>query len=175
MGYDATAPFGYTTPYLRFVREERYFCVILAHLLMQRGDNLQRFLALVSNRLQSEGLPPLGALADAPLQGAEIYVEFAFLRDRWNQFDLDQRERQAARNARKREFLFGLFARVAGLAVLREARLPQDVAAFNERFLGSSGLRITQDIASPALWRVPALRDLAWSVTAEDQARKALF
>ena len=32
------------TPFYRFVREERLFCAILVHLLLQRGRNLKEFL-----------------------------------------------------------------------------------------------------------------------------------
>jgi hypothetical protein len=167
--------FGYATPYWRFVREERHFCALLAHLLMQRGENVRSFLRLVNSRLKAEALPPLGDLTVARTQDAEIYLEFAFLRDRWNQFDLDPRMRPPARNAQKRAFLFDLFAREPGLATLQDTHFPDNVSEFNERFMGPAGRRIAQDIASPALWPVPALEPLANSLATDEATRKQIF
>jgi hypothetical protein len=167
--------FGYAAPYSHFVREERHFCAVLAHLLMQRGDNLRRFVQLISSRLEAEGRPSLGELTTATLDNAEIYLEFAFLRDRWNQFDLDRSDGQAARNTKKRAYLFALFARVEGLTMLQAAGLPEAVAAFNAKFMGPAGLRVTQDVASPVLWRVPALLTLASEIAADEASRRRIF
>jgi hypothetical protein len=162
-------------PYLRFVREERHFCAVLAHLLVADSENVQRLLTLIRERLQEYGLPSLPDTSAAAVEHAEIYLEFAFLRDRWNQFDLGQGERPTERNARKCALLFALFGRVRRLDTLKSAMLMSEVAEFNARFMGPSGLRVRQDIASPALWRVPALLDLAGSIASGDPERKLLF
>ena len=37
-------------PFYQFLREERQFCAVLAHLLMQKGGNLRAFIELLNSR-----------------------------------------------------------------------------------------------------------------------------
>ncbi len=76
--------FGSHSEFYLFCREERQLCALLAHLLMQKGQNLERFLALFDKQLQKEKLPPFSNSPAAPVDKAQIYLEFAYLRDRWN-------------------------------------------------------------------------------------------
>ena len=118
--------------FYRFVREERLFCGILVHLLLQRGRNLQAFLELVSSTLP--GSPPL---ATDRLVEAEVYQEFTFLRDHWNSLGRD--------NAAKRDLILQLLARAGGLERHVEDDFPEEIPRFNEFFMGPRGRRILRD------------------------------
>ena len=158
-------------PYFQFDREERQFCAMLAHLLMQRGSNLRGFLGLICERQEERGLPKLAALSDEAVDQAQVYVEFAILRDRWSQFDAATPNLRT-RNDQKRAFIQTLFRRVSALKRFADVLLPADVpAAFNEQFMGKPGRRVASDVASPALWRVDALR--TWAQCVADGADAA--
>ncbi|HZO25336.1 MAG TPA: hypothetical protein VFH48_05010 [Chloroflexota bacterium] len=159
-------------PYFQFDREERQFCAMLAHLLMQRGCNLRAFLRLIRERQEERGLLRLAVLSDEAVDRAQVYVEFAILRDRWSQFDADRTLALSARNDQKRAFIQKLFRRVSALERFAEIPLPADVpAAFNAQFMGNAGRRVASDVASPALWRVDALR--TWAERVADGADAA--
>jgi hypothetical protein len=128
------------SPYYTFVREERQFSFVLAHLLMQRGRNLERFLSLI---------PGLSGIEAHELEDAEVYVEYSFLRDDWVQLGRD--------NDRRRERILELLAKVDGLRSLAAGPLPDSIAAFNAFFMGGAGENIKYDIAYPGLWSVGAL------------------
>ena len=66
-----------------FLREERQFCFLFAFVLMQKGDAVSRFLDLIRQR-QSPGEAVLPTPSGDALNRAEVYVEYAYLRDRWN-------------------------------------------------------------------------------------------
>lgn len=149
-------------PFYTFLREERQFSFLLAHFLMQRGNALQRFIQLVNSRLDAGK-----RISSAPLDHAEVYVEYAYLRDRWDSFLADEKhagkratkEVRDRANARKRKFIVELFERVPDLHHLAHVDLPSEVAAFNEYFMGPAGRAIVNDIASPGLWSVSWLGD----------------
>ena len=129
--------------YYEFVREERFFCTILAHLLMQDGSNMKSFLDFVGEKID-------GRSAAQPVDAseAEIYLEFSFLRDRWDALGKD--------NEAKRALIMTLLARVPELQSHDIPELPESLQDFNAFFIGPRGLRITHDIASPAfgVWRL---------------------
>lgn len=149
-------------PFYTLVREERQFSFLLAHLLMQRGPNLGRFVGLINDLLP----PATGPLPLDQLDEAEIYVEYAYLRDHWDSIlkgtqengRLTPRGRRKA-NEEKRAFILQLFRRVPSLQELAASNLPADPASFNAHFMGIAGSRITGDVASPALWSVKALKE----------------
>ncbi len=129
-----------------FVREERLFCATLAHLLMQSGPNLARFLRLVNDR------SPRGSNAPAVQQDeAEIYVEFTFLRDSWDSLGAD--------NDRKRERIFALLSRVPGLGHYKSECFPSTISEFNAFFVGPSGASTVSDIVYPGRWSVKTLSE----------------
>ena len=147
-------------PFYTFLREERQFSFLLAFLLMQKGDALTRFLDLT--RSQTGGALPVPT--SVQLHNAEVYVEYAYLRDRWDSFlKIDGITGVVAPGARheanlhKRAFIETLFRRVPSLVSLAAIVKPDRESEFNEYFMGKAGARITRDIASPALWSVAAL------------------
>ncbi len=131
-------------PFYRFVREERLFCATLAHLLMQRGPNLGKFLRLVNDRLPEDSNLPI-----IQLEEAQIYLEFTFLRDSWNFLGTN--------NDEKRERIFTLLSRVPGLGHYKSESFPSTIPEFNAYFLGSRGERIVSDIVYPGQWSVRTL------------------
>ncbi len=145
------------TSFLTIVREERQFSFLLAALLLQRGPSLEAFLRLVDNANHtSTPVAPTESLAEA-----EVYVEYAFLRDDWFELNvsssdssagLPKTESNARKTARVRELLERL--QLDGLAEKLPRNSPAD---FNEFFMGAAGARIVKDIASPALWSLKGL------------------
>lgn len=140
------------SPFYQFVREERFFCSILAHLLMQKGPNLRLFLDLVAERM---GERP--TVEDVNIQDAEIYLEFSYLRDHWDTLGRDNERRRA--NERKRTLIMTLLSKVPELHQYGIPELPEAIADFNAFFMGSRGLRIRQDISSPGQWSVATLSE----------------
>lgn len=168
--------FGSSSAFYTFAREERQLCAMLAHLLMQRGSNLQAFLTLFERQLATENLEPYAGERAVQVESAQVYVEFAFLRDRWNQFDADPAYDLATRNKAKREFLFEMLMRVDTLRPLElRNAMPAEVDEFNACFMGPAGLRVKHDIASPALWNVVALYKLAGLDRGVTEERKWVF
>ena len=104
-------------PFLQFVREERLFCSVLAHLLMQQGENLDRFLRLLNEKLPGAWHVPADGIAQA-----EIYPEFSYLRDDW--FALGRS------TAEKRGRILAYFGRIPSLATLQLAPLPDAIPDF---------------------------------------------
>jgi hypothetical protein len=132
--------------FFRFVREERLFCAILTHLLLQSGTNLRAFVDLIASRVRD------GAdLKEADFGGAEVYVEFTFLRDYWNSLGKD--------NKRKVTTVFDLLSRVESLSGYKRADFPDSISDFNGFFAGSWGRRISKDFVSPGRWSVEALAE----------------
>lgn len=131
--------------YYQFVREERLFCATLAHLLMQKGANLHAFMELVNTQLHPQDLP----LSNVNLDRAEVYLEFAFLRDYWYSLGSD--------NVKKRNFIFERLARADSLAGFKSNDFPPDISEFNEFFMGPRGKRIKEDIVYPGQWSVANL------------------
>src|SRR3712207_1084617 len=128
-------------PFYRFLREERVFCSVLAHLLMHAGDNLCTFLELLNAKLPAELRIPT-----SDLEEAEIYPEFSFLRDRWFALGRD--------NQRKRDLIAALLGALPTLDLIDTARLPRELAEFNACFAGERGRRITRDIVYPGQWTI---------------------
>ncbi len=130
----------------RIVREERLFCAVLAHLLMQRGHNLEAFIALINNKLPAEH-----RLQAESLSESQVYVEFTFLRDYWDSLGTDSH--------RKRLLISELLGRVDGLSHYNTGSFPDDASDFNEYFAGRWGKRIRGDIVYPGRWSVAVLAD----------------
>lgn len=168
--------FGSSTAFYTFAREERQLCAMLAHLLMQRGSNPQTFLALFEAQLARENLEPYARDQVVQVESAQVYIEFAFLRDRWNQFSADPVPDLATRNKAKREFLLEMLTRVDTLKKLElQNPFPAEVDRFNACFMGSAGPQVKHDIASPALWNVGALYRLAGLDRGVTEERKGVF
>ena len=132
--------------FYRFVREERLFCAVLAHLLMQRGRNLTAFLELINTKV-----PHDSQLVAGRLEEAQIYVEFTFLRDFWNSLERD--------NNAKRRLILSLLSKVDGLRHYHDESFPSTIPEFNESFMGARGRRIEHDIVYPGQWSVTTLSD----------------
>jgi hypothetical protein len=130
--------------FYQLVREERLFCAVLAHLLMQKGPNLASFLEFLNSEL-----PDRSRLATTSLDEAEVYVEFTFLRDCWNTLGGD--------NNGKRGLILELLSKVDGLRHYRDESFPSAISDFNELFMGPRGKRIKYDIGYPGRWSVTAL------------------
>lgn len=130
--------------YYQFVREERLFCGALAHLLMQKGSNLDAFFRLVNAELAADSKLPI-----ADLESAEIYVEFAYLRDYWHSLERN--------NGAKRSLIFDLLSKVGSLRHYQADSFPSMIAEFNTVFMGAQGESIKNDIASPGRWSVTSL------------------
>lgn len=130
--------------YYQFVREERLFCAALAHLLMQKGPNLATFLQLVDAKLPADS-----HLSGLTLEEAEIYIEFAYLRDCWHSLEHD--------NGAKRSLIFDLLSKVGSLRHYQTDSFPSTIAEFNTIFMGAQGESIKNDIASPGRWSVTSL------------------
>jgi len=69
-------------PYYEIVREERQFCAALMHLLWSDPQNVSKFIGLVRDayKPQDTSLP---AEISKP-QDVQVFIEFAYLRDRWH-------------------------------------------------------------------------------------------
>lgn len=140
-----------------FVREERQFSFLLAFFLMQKGGGLRQFIQLVAHNASGRlmRLP-----TNSELDDAEVYVEYAYLRDYWDSVlgrTADKLGGREAANNRKKEYLQSLFRRVLSLAPLASEVLPEPVHEFNAHFMDAAGSRIKRDVASPALWSVGSL------------------
>lgn len=132
--------------YYEFVREERFFCTILAHLLMQDGSNMKSFLDFVGEKINDRS-----TVQAVDARDAEIYLEFSFLRDRWDDLAKDNRA--------KRALIMTMLARVPELQSHGIPEFPESVSDFNAFFIGPAGLKFTRNIASPGRWRVAALAE----------------
>lgn len=132
--------------YYEFVREERYFCTILAHLLMLGGSNMKSFLDFVGETIDGRStVQPVDA------REAEIYLEFSFLRDRWDSLAKDNKARRA--------LILEMLARVPELKSYRIDDFPESIADFNAFFIGPTGRRFTRRIASPGRWSIAVLSE----------------
>jgi hypothetical protein len=119
---------------------------VLAHLLLQQGQNLASFIGLINDKL-----PPSSKLQPTNLSEAQVYVEFTFLRDYWDTFK--------GNNEVRRKTIFDLLARVDSLSHYRPESFPTSPAEFNEVFMGPRGLRIVRDIVYPGQWSVAVLAE----------------
>jgi hypothetical protein len=134
---------GNESPFYEFVREERLFCAVFAHLLLTGRSNLVSFLSLLNEREA-----PARRIGTGSVEEAELYLEFTYLRDHWNRLGRD--------NDKKRVLLARLLERVPSLqSIARD--LPEDISELNRRFLGTRGAQIRQDIVMPGQWSVTAL------------------
>ncbi|MFI5387627.1 MAG: hypothetical protein ACHQ50_16080 [Fimbriimonadales bacterium] len=91
------------------------------------------------------------------MEDAEIYVEFAYLRDWWSGLLAHHGGKKKA-NVEKHEFIrkgIASFPQLRGVA----AALPvvDEPSEFNRKFMGESGARIKKDIVYPGRWSVKAI------------------
>lgn len=133
--------------FYQFVREERLFCAVLAHLLLQRGPNLDRFLQLVNAKL-----PIQDRISAIQPDEAQIYLEFSYLRDFWDTLGADNDANDA-----KRKFIFTLLGRIPDLEYLRSQDFPASIPEFNGSFMGPRGFHVLNDIVYPGRWSVAEL------------------
>lgn len=125
--------------YGEIVREERFFCAVLFHLLLADRSMLRRFLGhcKVENAEQLD------------LAKARVFVEYAMARDLWNKMGKRKKENEKG-NSCKAQFV-GKW--VPGL----KSKLPEDFSSeaiwdFNERIVSA---RASADyIQSPARWNI---------------------
>lgn len=138
--------FGADSRFYRIVREERLFCAVLAHLLMENGRNLTSFIDLVNSKLGDDSPIPSDRANEA-----EIYIEFTFLRDHWKSLGND--------NDRRRGLIFELLSKVKSLSGYQDSDFPAAVSEFNAHFMGKRGARVVRDIAYPGQWSVVTLAE----------------
>jgi len=112
--------------YRTFVREERQFCAALHHLLLVRGPNLTRFLDLANAAMVASGQPRFADRHGVDVSSAQVYVEFAFLRDYWDSLGLG-----VAPNDARRTLLQEILGRLPNA---RGIEVPNDPACLNKRF-----------------------------------------
>jgi hypothetical protein len=136
----------------KIVREERLFCTVLAHLLMQQGRNMEAFLKLINDRL-----PAVSVLTPTNLTDAQVYTEFTFLRDHWDSLGREEGATRQAINDTKRQTIFALLGGVDGLSHYRSEDFPESIPEFNARFMGPRGLLVANDIVYPGQWNVGVL------------------
>lgn len=144
-------------PFYQFLREERQFCAVLAHLLMQKGGNLRAFIELLNSRPAMSAAMPLGRLDEA-----EIYIEFAYLRDLWDGFGAGPGRSRAEANDLKRNFLREAFKRL-GISDAVSVHLSLPLEEMNRKFAPRQAIKF--DIASPHHWEVAGLHALEISHT----------
>jgi len=102
-------------PFYTFLREERQFSFLLGFFLMQKGDAISRFLDLVRQR-QGPSEAVLQTPSTDALDKAEVYVEYTYLRDRWDSLKTGVERPQA--NQAKRDFIDVLLRRIPSLVPL---------------------------------------------------------
>jgi hypothetical protein len=135
--------------FYKFVREERLFCMILAHILLEQPSNLSTFVETINERLHT-GETLCSTPTKEALLGSEVYFEFSYLRDHW--FALGKN------NNAKRARILALLSKV--LQNYQSDPFPKSRADFNAYFLGKErGSRISRDIVYPGQWNVLALHD----------------
>ena len=121
------------------VREERFFCAVLFHLLLSEMSSADRMREV----LQKCGVP------DAEyrdLSSVRVFVEYAMARDLWNSLGTDIKANDA-----KRRFILDL---LPNQAILSE---DTPISAFN-RLLGTKP--VSEDfIQSPARWGIATIHD----------------
>ena len=103
-----------------------------------------RFIALVNQKRSGNPQLPSGRLDDA-----ELYLEFSYLRDRWDSL--------RPNNEAKLDMIFSLLATVPELDGFHRADFPERIPDFNAFFMGPKGARILEDIAYPGQWSVAQL------------------
>jgi hypothetical protein len=108
--------------FYEFVREERVFAAVLAHLLMQRDANLSNFLTMINARLSEDRRLALGSLDEA-----QIYVEFSFLRDWWDSLGRNQTRSRQQANDEKRAFIKAAIKRLPSITQLPSLNLHADI------------------------------------------------
>lgn len=125
--------FDLTNPYHSVCREERNLCAVLYHLLLSNPENLPRFLKAI-------GRDP------AKLKDAEIYVEYAHLRDIWYAFG--KRTQREEKNRIRREFILDALDLQS-----RDDLRSCDVQEFNKLFVGRKSPS-SEEIESPSNWSI---------------------
>ncbi len=110
------------------VREERFFCAVLFHLLLSDESRIAAF------------LKQCGIVGELDLKSARVFVEYAMVRDLWN-------ELEGVENSNRFKIDF----------ILEWLDLPDclrnlDVHSFNGQFV--SGIPSNKYIQSPARWGV---------------------
>lgn len=111
------------------VREERFFCAVLFHLLLT--DN-----AVLQQLLEKAGVPNH---ENYTCDSVRVFVEYAMARDLWNSLDDDGKA-----NEKKKKFILDCLGNPSGLENL-------ETEEFNKKLV--AGSKISKDkIQSPARW-----------------------
>lgn len=119
--------------YADVVREERYFCAVLYHCMLNDPEGMQRFLQLC-------GVERKGP-ARCDVQG--VFVEYAMARDLWNCLE---------ENEAKQEYLVSHAALPPGMRELT-------VEEFNKKLV--SGRISPKYIQSPGRWKLDKVRSIS--------------
>lgn len=122
------------------VREERFFCAVLFHLLLSCERALEAFLKLC--RVETDGLD---------LGKVRVYVEYAMARDLWHTL-----EESAEPNENKKKFI------QAYVPLLSEKANILEIGTFNERIV--AGPVSCKHIQSPGRWDLKEIYKLLKSV-----------
>ena len=123
-------------PYHSLCREERNLCAVLYHLLAGNPENLSRFLKTIGHE-------------PAKLDTAEIYVEYAHLRDIWNAFG--KGKPSGVENETRREFILDALDLQS-----REDLRNSSVQEFNKFFVARTSPS-SKVIESPSNWSIKQL------------------
>jgi len=127
------------------VREERYFCAVLFHCMLQDPDGMQKFLEKCG--VEAEHRVVKG-----------VFIEYAMVRDLWNQ--LDRIQDVAERNKKKREFiaqaLLNGIQEPSDRAPVESIIQVEEVRAFNSLFVASKA-RSKDFIQSPSSWGITTI------------------
>jgi len=125
-------------PYHSLCREERNLCAVLYHLLAGNPENLSRFLKTIGHE-------------PAKLDTAEIYVEYAHLRDIWHAFG--KGKPSGVENETRREFILDALDLQS-----REDLRNSSVQEFNKFFVARTSPS-SEVIESPSNWSIKQLAE----------------
>lgn len=132
------------TGYADIVREERYFCAVLFHCMLQDEKGMKKFLTKCG--VDEDNLEVKG-----------VFVEYAMVRDLWK--CLSKRGTKIVdRNARKRKWIVDMLCREpadSDIRACREHLASLDVPSFNRLFV--AGKVSPQYIQSPSRWGIRAI------------------
>lgn len=134
--------------YFKINREERYFAALLYSVLLQRGENLSRFLDHLRSKLRdNNGLPTTDP------DSCELYFEYTYLRDLWCTINNN--------NELKRNIV------LKSLTLSNSSQLQEMRPADFNTFFGAGRIKASLgEIMSPATW---AITKFSTNITNNDE------
>lgn len=133
--------FELTSAYHSLCREERNLCALLYYLLLSNPENLARFLKAIGHEA-------------AKLENAEIYVEYAHLRDIWYALGKCNRTLKEKKNEIRRDFIL----KHLGLQH-RKQLTDSTVQEFNAFFVARKTPSSSKVIESPSNWSIKQIHN----------------